>query len=117
MNKSQDMDQDFDNTLLAEWTGPYNGVPAFDKMNVTDLKEAMVKGMEMNLAEIDAIVEISEDPTFENTILVMERAGEPSNRAFSYYGIWRSNMSTEEVREIQAELAPMISDFSSKIFE
>jgi len=45
----------------------------------------------------------------------MERAGEPLNRAFSYYGIWTSNMSTPEFREIQNELAPKIADYRSAI--
>ena len=43
------------NTLLAEWTGPYGGVPAFDKVSLSDVKGALETGMAMNLAEIDAI--------------------------------------------------------------
>ncbi|MFD3003963.1 M3 family metallopeptidase [Pontibacter toksunensis] len=107
--------QNFDNALLAEWTGPYGGVPAFDKMKLADLKPAIEKGMELQLAEIDAIANNPSPPTFENTIEAMERAGEELNRAFTYYGIWSSNLSSPEFREIQAELAPKISEFSSKI--
>ncbi len=44
-----------DNILLEEWTGPYDGVPAFDKMNVDDIKEAMQMGMELSLTDIDKI--------------------------------------------------------------
>ncbi|RAU82531.1 M3 family metallopeptidase [Pontibacter arcticus] len=104
-----------DNLLLAEWTGPYGGVPAFDKMNLADLKPAMEKGMAMNLAEIEAIANNPAPATFENTIEAMEKAGEELGRAFTYYGIWGSNMSTPEFRAIQAEMAPKISEFSSKI--
>ena len=57
-----------ENILLKEWKGPYGGVPAFDKMNVADIKEAIIKGMEMNLEEIDAIANNPEPATFENTI-------------------------------------------------
>ncbi len=103
------------NLLLAEWTGPYGGVPAFDKMNLADLKPAMEKGMALHLAEIDAITSNPSAPTFENTIEAMEKAGEELNRVFTYYGIWSSNMSSPEFRKIQAELAPQISDFRSKI--
>ena len=44
------------NILLQEWTGPYGGVPAFDKMQLTDLKLALELAIEENLAEIQTIV-------------------------------------------------------------
>ncbi len=104
-----------DNILLHEWEGPYQGVPAFDKMNVADVKEAVEKGMELQLKEVDAIANNSEAPTFENTILTMESAGKPLNRVFTYYGIMSSNRSSPEFRKVQAELAPKLSDFRSQI--
>lgn len=103
------------NILLAEWTGPYNGVPAFGQMDLGALKPALEKGMEMNLAEIDAIANNPEPPTFENTIVEMERAGDEYGRVLTYWGIWASNMSSPEFREIQREMAPKRSEFSSKI--
>ncbi|MDB0002332.1 M3 family metallopeptidase [Salibacteraceae bacterium] len=104
-----------DNVLLKEWTGPYGGVPAFDKMKVEDIREAILKGIEINLEEIEAIANNPEPATFENTIEEMERAGAELNRAFTYYGIFSGNMSSPEFREIQGELVPQISEFSSKI--
>ncbi|MBT8288033.1 MAG: M3 family metallopeptidase [Flavobacteriaceae bacterium] len=104
-----------ENVLLQEWTGPYGGVPAFDKMRVEDVKYAVEKGMELSLAEIDEIANNEEPPTFENTIVAMERSGEDLGRVFSYYGIMRSNVSSPEFREIQAELAPKLSEYGSKI--
>jgi len=104
-----------DNVLLEEWTGPYGGVPAFDKMKVEDIKEAILKGIEINLEEIEAIANNPEPATFENTIEEMERAGAELNRAFTYYGIFSGNMSSPEFRDIQGELVPQISEFSSKI--
>jgi peptidyl-dipeptidase Dcp len=104
-----------ENILLQEWTGPYQGVPAFGKMNVADVKEAVEKGMELQLKEIDAIANNNEAPTFENTIVAMESAGKTLDRVFTYYGILSSNMSSPEFREVQAELAPKLSEFRSKI--
>ena len=103
------------NALLQEWTGPYEGVPAFDKMNVADIKEAVEKAMELNLAEIESIANTDEDPTFDNTIVAMESAGKVLNRVFTYYGIMSSNRSSPEFRDVQAELAPKLSEFNSKI--
>lgn len=103
------------NTLLQEWQGPYGGVPAFDKMDVKDIQAAVEKGMELNLSEIEAIANSSEEPTFENTIEEMERSGSDLGRVFAYYGIMSSNVSTPEFREIQSNLAPKLSVFSSTI--
>jgi len=104
-----------DNVLLQEWTGDYGGTPAFDKMNVADVKGAVEKGMELSLADIDAIANNTDDPTFANTIEEMERSGEELDRVFSYYGILSANMSSPEFREVQKELAPKLSEFRSKI--
>ena len=103
------------NLLLQEWKGPYGGVPAFDQMNVSDIQAAVEKGMELNLSEIEAIANSSEAATFENTIAAMERSGAELDRVFSYYGIMSSNMSSPEFRDIQAILAPKLSEFSSSI--
>ena len=104
-----------DNILLQEWTGPYDGVPAFDKMNVGDVKEAVEIGMKLGLEDIEKIANNPEPPTFENTIAAMERSGKELTRVFTYYGIMSSNVSTPEFRDIQTELAPKLSDYNSKI--
>ncbi len=103
------------NVLLQEWTGDFQGTPAFDKMSVDNIKEAMEVGMKENLVEIDSIANQTTQPTFENTILGMERAGQTLNRVFTYYGILSRNMSSPEFRKIQSELAPKLSEFQSKI--
>jgi len=103
------------NTLLQDWTGPFNGVPAFDKMKVTDIKEAMETGMALGLKDIEAIANNPETPTFENTIEALERSGKELNRVFAYYGIFSSNISSPEFREVQTALAPKLSDYNSKI--
>ena len=104
-----------DNVLLEEWSGPYGGVPAFDKMSLDAIAPAMEWGMEKNLKEIDAITANPEAPTFENTILALEKAGTELSRVFPYWGIWRSNKNSPEFRKIQSEINPKLSDFNSKI--
>jgi peptidyl-dipeptidase Dcp len=104
-----------DNPLLAEWRGPNGGVPAFDRMDLAAIKPALEAGMAQNLAEIDAIVADPAPPTFENTIVAMERAGRPLNRAFTYWAIWGGNLSSPEFRTIQTEMAPKLAAFNSKI--
>jgi len=65
-----------DNPLLADYAGPYGGVPAFDLMALDDLKPAMEWGMAKNLAEVDLIANNPDAPTFGNTILALEKSGD-----------------------------------------
>ncbi|MEX1369401.1 MAG: M3 family peptidase, partial [Nannocystaceae bacterium] len=106
-----------DNALLAEWTGPYGGVPAFDRMDLALLEPAMVEGMQLHLAELDAIAADPKPPTFDNTIVAMERAGEAFRRVEVYQGIWSSNLSTPEFRQVQERLAQLESEYRSKIVQ
>lgn len=114
-NNSNQPNNMSENILLEEWTGPFQGVPAFDKMNLKDLKPALEKGMELKLKEIDAIALNKEAPTFENTIVPLEKAGEVLDRVLVYYRILSSNVSSPEYRKIQGEMVPKLSEFDSKI--
>lgn len=103
------------NPLLQPWSGPYQGVPAFDKMQLADLTAALEQGMAAHLADIDKITANTEPATFENTIVALEKVGPALERVFTYYGIWSSNLSSEEFRAIQRDMAPKLSAFSSSI--
>lgn len=103
------------NVFLAPYAGPYGGVPAFDKMDLAQMKPGLEAGMAMNLAEVEAIANNPEPATFENTILALEDSGRALGDLFSYYGILSSNMSSPEFRAIQQEMAPKLADFNSKI--
>lgn len=103
------------NPLLKSWTGPYGGVPSFDQMSVADIKPALETAMALNMAEIKAIAADPRPATFDNTIVPLEKSGPELDRVFSYYGIWRSNLSTPEFRAIQQEMAPVLSAYFSSI--
>jgi len=103
------------NPLLAPWTGPYGGVPPFDRMDLAELRPALEEGMASALAQYEAIANDPRPATFQNTIVAMERVGRPLDRALTLWGIWSSNLSSPEFREIQGEMAPRLSEFQSKI--
>jgi len=102
------------NVLLAEWSGPYNGVPAFHQMDLEALKPALEAGMERALEAIDVIADNPEPPTFENTILALEGSRRDLDRVLAYWGIWSGNLSTPEFREIQREMSPRLAEFRTK---
>lgn len=96
------------NPMLAQWTGPYGGVPAFDKVKVADFKPALEAAMAENLAQVDAIVANSAPATFENTIAAMEDSGRTLDAVGTYYGIWGGNLTTPDFQAVQTEMNPKI---------
>ena len=103
------------NLLLQEWTGPYGGVPAFDKVEVSQFKPALEAGIAQTLADVDAIASNPEPANFENTIAAMERAGKSLDRAAAVYGVWSSTMSTDEFRQVESEMEPKLAAMQDKI--
>ncbi|HSI90775.1 MAG TPA: hypothetical protein VK927_06625, partial [Adhaeribacter sp.] len=103
------------NPLLADWTGPYGGVPPFDKVKIADFKPAIETAMNENLAEIDKITANAAAPNFENTLAALERTGQTLERVMTIYGIWASGMNNKEFQEVEREMAPKLAAFSDQI--
>ncbi|MFE8601288.1 M3 family metallopeptidase [Archangium violaceum] len=103
------------NPLLVKWTGPYGGVPPFDKVRVEQFKPALEAAMEEFRQEIAAIANDPAAPTFENTIAAMESVGKTLDDVETLYGIWGSTMSGPEHQAIQREMAPRLAAFGDEI--
>jgi peptidyl-dipeptidase Dcp len=103
------------NPLLADWIGPYGGVPPFDRVKVELFKPALEEAMAENLREIDKIANDKAAPTFENTIVAMERAGQTLDRVTTLYGVWAATMNGPEFQVVQREMAPKLAAFNDKI--
>ena len=104
-----------DNPLLTKWEGPYGGVPPFDRVRVADFKPALEAAMAENLAELDRIAKNPAAPTFENTIVQMERVGGTLDRVQTVYGVFGSTMNSPEVQAVQREMAPRLAAFNDQI--
>ncbi len=104
-----------DNPLLAEWQGPYGGVPPFDRVQIPLFKPALEAGMTENLAEIEKIANNTAPPDFENTIVALERAGQALDRVGTLYGVWGATMASPEFQGVQREMAPRLAAFQDQI--
>lgn len=100
-----------ENSILQPWTGPYDGVPAWDKVKVSDFPQAFQATMDKVKAEVNAIRDDPAAPTFENFTEPMELAGNDASELFSIWGVHSSNLSNEDVRKIQGEWLPKVSAF------
>jgi peptidyl-dipeptidase Dcp len=103
------------NPLLPDWTGPYSGVPPFDKVKVEHFKPALEAAMAENLAEIDKIAANKSAPTFDNTIAEMERAGKALSRVGIIYSIYAGTMSSPEMRAVEREMGPKFAAMNDRI--
>lgn len=101
--------------LLQEWTGPYDGVPPWDQVKVSEFPAAFEAAMQASKAEFETMLEKPEAITFDNTITTSELSGEKIGRLFSIWGVYSSNLSNPEVRRIQAEWEPKVSAFFSEL--
>ena len=105
------------NPVLAPWTGPWGGVPAFDRITVPDFKPAIEQGMAEQLVELEAITANAEPPNFQNTIVAFELSGQPLTRAMSLFGVWAGGLATPEFQGIETELSPKFAAFRDSIIQ
>jgi glutamine synthetase adenylyltransferase/Zn-dependent oligopeptidase len=103
------------NALLDPWTGPYGGTPPFDRVRVVDFKPALDAAMTEKLREIDRIATNPAPPTFENTLVELERAGQTFDRVNAIYDIWASSMNTGDFQAVEREMGPKIAVFRDAI--
>ena len=103
------------NPLLEKWSGPYDGVPAFDRYKVEQFKPALEAAMAEQLAEIERIAKDPAPPTFDNTITALERAGRTFARVATIYGVYSATLSTPEFQAVEQEMAPRLAEFLDRI--
>src|SRR5437763_4681176 len=95
-----------DNPLASPSSLPF-GLPPFAGITLEHCREALLAGMAEQRAEVAAIVGSDQPPTFENTVVALERSGRLLSRAGLVFGNLASSMSTPRLREIERELAPL----------
>lgn len=103
-----------ENPFFTEWDTPF-GVPPFERILPEHYIPAFKEGMAREKAEIDAIVNNPDAPTFENTVLAYDNSGEFLNRVSSVFGCIAGTDMTPELEEIQGEVSPMLTRHGSDI--
>ncbi|WP_033926528.1 M3 family metallopeptidase [Sphingomonas sp. 35-24ZXX] len=101
--------------IYQDWTGPYEGVPPWDQVSTAAFPAAIQAAMDELKAEYEAIATDKSEPTFQNTNLALEMAGDKMDRVFAMWGVYTSNLADKQVRALQAEWAPKISKFYNEL--
>lgn len=102
------------NPLLEQPTNPY-GIVAMDKVKTTDYLPAFEEAIRVNRAEIEAIINNEDEPTFENTIVALERSGKLLNRIEGiFFNILEAD-GNDELDAIANTVSPLLSELSDEI--
>jgi len=97
-----------DNPLLKESTLPYH-LPPFDQIKDQHFVPAMEAGMRDQLKEVDAVANNPEKPTFENTVVALERTGRSLDRAERTFSNLNACNTNPALQKIDKEMAPKLS--------
>ncbi|MBR5133756.1 MAG: M3 family metallopeptidase [Alistipes sp.] len=111
---SQDNSLLENNPLLQEWNTPYQ-TPPFSQIETKHYEPAIDYAIEQQRAEIDAIINNTEEPTFENTIVAMEQAGGLLNRVTSLFFVLNNSDTSEEMQTIANNITPKLTELGNDI--
>jgi peptidyl-dipeptidase Dcp len=96
-------------SMLAPWGGPYGGVPPWDQVRSDRFPAAFAKGIELRAAEIAAIANNPEAPTFANTLVPLEDSGRYLNRAETLFSVLASSLNTKDVQAVDRDWSPKLT--------
>ncbi|MBR6544514.1 MAG: M3 family metallopeptidase [Alistipes sp.] len=102
------------NPLLEEWNTPYQ-TPPFSKIELKHYEPAFDYAIEQNRADIDAIINNPEAPTFENTIVAMEQAGELLGRVSGLFFVLNNCCTNAEMQQIALNVTPKLTALSNDV--
>lgn len=115
-NQTMETEYMFDasNPFYAPGTLPFEA-PDFSVITDDHYKPAMLEGIRREMIEIEAIASNPEPPTFDNTIVAMERSGDLLTRVQRVFFNMTSAHTNENIQKIQAEMAPKFAEHSDNI--
>ena len=102
------------NPFFSKYNTPHGTVP-FDQIKLEHYEPAIVEGMARQKAEIDAIINNPDEPTFANTVEPYELSGEMLERTTTVFGNQLSANTCDELQELANKLMPMLSEHENDI--
>ena len=102
------------NPFFQEWDTPYGNAP-FSQIKTSDYLPAFKEGIKQQKAEIQAIVDCPDAPTFENTVAAYDRSGALLAKVTGVFFNLSESDSTPEMQAIEEEVMPMITEAENEI--
>ena len=107
--------KNMNNPLLKPSTLPY-GAPDFSAITNADFQPAIEQGMKEQLDEINTIANNPEEPTFENTLVAMEKSGATLNRAYAVFNVLTGANTNPELQKVEEIIAPKMAAHRDAIY-
>ncbi len=104
-----------ENPFFSESTLPFHA-PPFDQIRDSDYQPALEEGMKQNIAEIEKIANNPDAPTFDNTIVAMEKSGELLSRVAKVFFALSQADTNDTIQKVLSEEAPKLAAHSDAIF-
>ncbi len=104
-----------DNPLLRPWTGPH-GLPPFESIAPDHFRQAFDTALAEQKAEIAAIADAADAPTFANTVEAMERSGQALKRVGGVFFNLAGSHTNDAIQAIEREMAPVLAKHRNSIF-
>ena len=103
-----------ENPFLKKYNTEFE-IPPFSKIDESDFMPAFKMGIEAHNREIDSIIKNSEDPSFENVIIELERSGSLLDRVGAVFFNLSGSTSNEEIQNIEKDISPILSQHYDSI--
>ena len=103
------------NPLLQAWQTPF-GMPPFESIQASHFEEAFESALKQHQAEIDAISNNPEPPSFDNTLLALEASGDLLNQTSNVFFNLSASHSSPEIQSIERNLAPKLAAHSAALY-
>lgn len=114
-NNSDQQMNNSENPLLSESTLPY-GAPDFSKIKDENFKPAMLEGIAQQQKAVAAIANSEEEPTFENTVIALEKSGDLLNRTAQIFYALAGADTNETLQAVEEEMAPKFAAINDEIY-
>ncbi|THC43622.1 M3 family metallopeptidase [Massilia sp. Mn16-1_5] len=105
---------DASNPFAKPSTLPFN-YPAWDKIRNEHFAPAFAEGMRQEAREVEAIANNKAAPSFDNTIVAMERSGQLLNRVQAAFGTLTGSYTNDTLQALQKELSPQLAAHNDAI--
>ncbi|MHC5310252.1 M3 family metallopeptidase [Myroides sp. LJL116] len=115
-NNQESQNWDSSNAFFQEKSNLPYGTADFDNIKNKDFKPALLEGMRRQQEAINAIATNPEPPTFDNTIVAMEKSSELLDRVSAVYFLLIGAHTNDELKQINSELSPVFAQHSDAIY-
>jgi peptidyl-dipeptidase Dcp len=115
MNAMTDLQSDPDNSLLTDWTGAF-GLPPLSAIKPDHFRPAFDRALAAHRAELDAISANPEPPSFDNTVVALEKSGRDLERVANVFFVLAGADTGDAIEAVERDVSPLLARHSNAMY-